>query len=551
MVTKTIGKVTATENKPTTYNSIRFWLTENEEIKIFDVVRVQHIKGSFTYAIVRDLQYITDSAGHLANYVSSDFGDISAPPYNKRLGATIAEAEVLYNSSEIEMPIRDGSVVETADDEGVRKALGLIGFKKPIPAGYISMSYGAEVPIEFESNYLLGPEGAHLNIAGISGLATKTSFAMFLLNSIQQRMGKDVSMILFNVKGNDLLSIDIPSKSELSDHQKAEWKKCGLEPIPFKNVKYLYPYSRKRESSFFSSTAAKPDFLTKQHEEDRAFNYFYDVENMLDKMSLLLGDVDDPNSTFESIFEEISSMDVKSWESFRDEIKNRSHSGKRSGNSSNVQVSSWRKFYRFIMTRTKNYIFDQLSVIKDPPRRQIVVSDAIRKLRPGEILVVDIEPLPDYLQCLVVGDIVSTVRNIKLGEDESLSPDDLGRVVIFADELNKYAPKTDTSGRSLTNILLEVTERGRSLGIILFGAEQFRSGIHDRILGNCSTNVYGRTSPVEMSKCPDYRYFPDSHKASITRLEQGSLLLQHAVFKTHLIKVKFPYPCYYKEDTSK
>jgi hypothetical protein len=260
METKTIGKVTATESKPTTYNSIRFWLTEDEEIKIFDVVRVQHIKNSFTYAIVRDLQYITDSAGHLANYISSDFGDISAPPYNKRLGTTIAEAEVLYNSSEIEMPIRDGAIVETADNDGVRKALGLIGFKHPIPAGYISMSYGAEVPIEFESNYLLGPEGAHLNIAGISGLATKTSFAMFLLNSIQQRMGENVSMVLFNVKGNDLLSIDVPGKSDLSQLQKDEWNKCGLEPVPFKNVKYLYPYSKKKESSFFSSTAAKPDF---------------------------------------------------------------------------------------------------------------------------------------------------------------------------------------------------------------------------------------------------------------------------------------------------
>lgn len=84
--------------------------------------------------------------------------------------------------------------------------------------------------------------------------------------------------------------------------------------------------------------------------------------------------------------------------------------------------------------------------------------------------------------------------------------------------------------------------------IILFGAEQFRSAVHDRILGNCSTNVYGRTSPVEMSKCPDYRYFPDAQKATITRLEKGSLLLQHAIFKTHLIKVHFPFPCYYKED---
>jgi sugar phosphate isomerase/epimerase len=112
------------------------------------------------------------------------------------------------------------------------------------------------------------------------------------------------------------------------------------------------------------------------------------------------------------------------------------------------------------------------------------------------------------------------------------------------DELNKYAPKGSENARTLTRDLLEITERGRSLGVILFGAEQFRSGVHDRVLGNCSTNVYGRTSPIEISKCPDYHYFPPTHKSAIARLPKGSLLLQHAVFKTPLIKVHFPFPAY-------
>jgi DNA helicase HerA-like ATPase len=160
--------------------------------------------------------------------------------------------------------------------------------------------------------------------------------------------------------------------------------------------------------------------------------------------------------------------------------------------------------------------------------------------------VIDIEPLPDYLQYLVFGDVVDTIYKIKLGEEEAIDINDFGKVVIFADELNKYAPKASDSRRTLTANLLEITERGRSLGTILFGAEQFRSGVHDRVLGNCSTNVFGRTSPVEIEKCPDYRYFPGSYKSSIIRLPQGSLLLQHAVFKTSLIKVQFPYPSYFQ-----
>lgn len=551
MDTKVIGKITATENKPTTYNTIRFWLAENEDIRIFDVIRVRHIRNSYTYAIVRDLQFITDSAGHLANFVSSDFGDVGATPINTRLGTTIAEAEVLYNSANIEMPVRDGASVETADAEGVRKALGLLGFKNPIPAGYISMSYGLEVPIEFEAKYLVGPEGAHLNIAGISGLATKTSYAMFLLNAIQQRMGEKASMILLNVKGSDLLAIDESPKKALSATEVDEWKRCGLDPKPFRNVKYLYPFSQKRASAFYSNTSLAnrgADILAKQHTANRAFNYFYDVETMKEKMALLLADVDDPTNTLEQICDQIRAIQVSSWDAFKAEIQRRTRPGQQTG--SPIAAGSWRKFCRFLQTRTSNPVFVEPSLTNAAEKKQKLVTDAVRDLRPGEVLVVDIEPLPDYLQCLVVGDIVSTVRNIKLGEDDKVEPSDLGTVVIFADELNKYAPKTDTGGRSLTNVLLEVTERGRSLGIVMFGAEQFRSAVHDRILGNCSTNAYGRTSPVEMAKCPDYRYFPDSHKSSITRLEQGSLLLQHAVFKTHLIKVRFPFPCYYKEDVA-
>ena len=122
MSSNAIGKITATENKPTTYNMIRFWIADEKEIRLFDVVRVKHIQDSYTYAIVKDLQYLTDSAGHLANFISSDFGNLEASPINKRLGTTIAEAEVLYNTKDIEMPVRDGAIVETADnDVGFRK----------------------------------------------------------------------------------------------------------------------------------------------------------------------------------------------------------------------------------------------------------------------------------------------------------------------------------------------------------------------------------------------------------------------------------------------
>ena len=278
MQDKAIGKVTATEKNPTSCSSVRFWVHTDVVIRPFDIVRIPHLQGSLSYAIVKDLEYITDSAGHLANYVSSDFGDVDSEPHNARMGTTIAEAEILHNSKDIEMPIRDRARVEWADADGIRIALGLGSLRNPIPAGYICSSNGTEVPVEFEGHYLLGPEGAHLNIAGISGLATKTTYAMFLMNSIQQRLGDGVSMIVFNVKGTDLLAIDEPCLQSLTEQEQEEWNKCGLRPIPFTNVTYLYPYG-KRPDRGYSQSFVDSERLKRQQAGNRAWNYFYDVES--------------------------------------------------------------------------------------------------------------------------------------------------------------------------------------------------------------------------------------------------------------------------------
>jgi len=553
---KCIGKVTATENKPTTCTSVHFWLSPDVIIRPFDIVRIEHICGSggeksYSYAIVRDLSYITDSAGHLANYVSSDFGDISARPMNERLGTTIAEADVLSNSQNIEMPIRDGAIVEWAGPDEIRSALGVEKLQKPIPGGYIQTSNREEIPIDFEARYLVGPEAAHMNISGISGMASKTSYAMFLLSALQQRMKEEVSIILFNVKGPDLLAID-QANTLLTDVHKAEWQKCGLEPGPLESVTYLYPYA-KRPDRFFTSSHAPADVVQDQIQQNRAFNYYYDVDTFKggeegnetdvgrDKMSLLFSDIDDPQSTMESCIQELGEIQAETWENLREEIHAKTEKGQ--PGRKEISVQSWRKFSRLIRTRTTHDIFSSRYMGEE--RRQKLIVDAIKDLRPGNILVVDIAPLPDYLQCLVFGDVIRTVFDAKLDLYESIKREDLGRVVIFADELNKYAPAASGSrDRTLTRWLLEITERGRQLGVVLFGAEQFRSGIHFRVLGNCNTDVYGRTNPVELSKAADYKLFSQSNKATVTRLNQGQMLLQHSVFNTPLIKVRFPYPAY-------
>lgn len=124
--------------------------------------------------------------------------------------------------------------------------------------------------------------------------------------------------------------------------------------------------------------------------------------------------------------------------------------------------------------------------------------------------------------------------------EEGVNPP--SRIVIFIDELNKYASKETPKNSPILRQVLDVAERGRSLGVVLFAAEQFRSAIHDRITGNCSTHAYGRTNSIEATKS-DYKSIPPVYKTMMTRLKQGEYIIQNPVFRS-LLSIKFPKPIY-------
>ena len=110
------------------------------------------------------------------------------------------------------------------------------------------------------------------------------------------------------------------------------------------------------------------------------------------------------------------------------------------------------------------------------------------------------------------------------------------------DELNKYGSKDASKNSPILRQILDVAERGRSLGIILFGAEQFLSNIHPRISGNCATFAFGRTNVIETTT-RDFSAFPSTYKNILTRLEQGEYVIQNPIFRS-LLKIYFPKPIY-------
>ena len=79
MEPKLIGRVIATEKKPTSVDTFAFWTDSKLILNPFDIVRVDHVNGSRSYGVIEDISHITDASSFLTNYISSDFGGAFAP----------------------------------------------------------------------------------------------------------------------------------------------------------------------------------------------------------------------------------------------------------------------------------------------------------------------------------------------------------------------------------------------------------------------------------------------------------------------------------------
>jgi hypothetical protein len=150
------------------------------------------------------------------------------------------------------------------------------------------------------------------------------------------------------------------------------------------------------------------------------------------------------------------------------------------------------------------------------------------------VYVVDVARVEEDAQDLVFARVVSRLR-------EHLERRDLGvdHVVVFVDELNKYAP-ADGPDTYVRKMLLDIAERGRYLGLVLFGAQQFRSQVHRRVVGNAGTSVFGRMDGEELAT-PGYQGLSPAVKARLATLDKGQLLVRHPHFAQPVF-VRFPRP---------
>src|SRR5262249_10462101 len=162
------------------------------------------------------------------------------------------------------------------------------------------------------------------------------------------------------------------------------------------------------------------------------------------------------------------------------------------------------------------------------PNHGISTSDA-------QVTVVDLHNLHDRAQRFVVG---VTLQRAFEDRERRGSPRPLTFVVL--DELNKYAPREGSS--PIKEIVLDLAERGRSLGMILIGAQQTASEVERRVIADSALRVAGRLAPAEASR-PEYGFLPEPHRRRAAIAKPGTMFVSQPQIPLPLV-VEFPFPAW-------
>jgi len=538
-----IGRVVATELKPSTPHQFHFWTARECPIGIGAIVRVVE-DGRTVYGVVTDGFAYSDLQTPLHAVLGSD-GDpaaASAEP-TRRTEIRLYTAAVLRQIPEEPLqPVPLGSVW-LATDADVALALRMDAYltgERPtgIPVGLYAAG-GLEAPVYLDCDFLLGPEAAHLNITGVSGLATKTSAVEFLLGSIFQTFPAhkgSVAALCFNVKGPDLCFLDQPAS--LSGEDLRLYARLGLRAEPFGDVRYYAPFKAdgvnlntlRTHEALAANTEPLvwglrevldfAEVLLNRDDIDAKADAFIDFlaervvgreyqDDMLRGRPFQVQSFADLEEFFRSIFEfmEVLGKGAEVWKTHHI-----------------ATIRKVRNRLSNISTRSKGLVTDD-GTANDLPWGHF--SDR-------GVYVVDVAGLDPLAQDLVFARIVSKLR-------EHLERRDLGvdHVVVFVDELNKYAP-AEGYETYVRKMLLDLSERGRYLGLVLFSAQQFRSQVQRRVVGNAGTGVFGRMDMDELAT-PAYATISPATKIKLATLPKGELMVRHPHF-TQPIFVKFPRP---------
>jgi DNA helicase HerA-like ATPase len=395
-------------------------------------------------------------------------------------------------------------------------------------------------PIWVDLDFFDGRKGGHISISGVSGVATKTSFALAFLRSLTAhpevlgQAASNVRVLVFNVKQEDLLWLDKPNRG-LNEEARLQWARMGIAAEPFPSVSFWAPPR--------SSVGLVPD-TDSRSEGVSAFSWTPREFIEMGLLRFLFAETGDFRNQLTFVEERV-----------RSQLQRLSE-----------PVDGRDGFVR-IGTRLVASLADLVQVVEehvDPEdgepdqswtgRVQGGTAQAfMRRLRAAEhrigkliradgnrvdrmaeaVTVVDLHKLHDFAQRFVVGALLDEVFAGKERTGQRLPLQ-----VILLDELNKYAPREGHS--PIKDTLIDIAQRGRSLGIILIGAQQTASRVAPEVVENASIRVSGRLDAAEAERA-EYGWMLPSTRMRARLFKPGTMVVFQPGIPAPLV-FTFPYP---------
>jgi uncharacterized protein len=562
-----IGRVVTSEESPATAHEFFFWTAETEAAQNLDIGHIvaAESEDATAVAVLDDPRRYSDLQSFLDDFYAYD-GDPSLEALSERVEILVFRARVLATKHRDERkkskrPVRTGPVF-FATNAAIEFALGTEEFSgHSIPMllhenGNEKNGSPQRTPLYVDEEYLLGPEAGHLNITGMSGLSTKTSHALFTIASTFQTVeDKKVAALMFNVKGADLLFLDKPVEvsaeddPELAERYKRAgqrglppedremYESLGIEIEPFENLRIFAPLTfggDPQASTVYPADIPAKNLNTRRRawgEDSCVYPIVWDLEDVLPHAGRIF-DPTDYDDKFKGFVEYLRAGQVRTMRRFHAEIDEafayfeESESSYWNGHHQ-ATVAKVRNRFGVLPSKCGGLLVDGEVEYGDLP--QVDGSFEDREMR-----VVDISQLSGVPQDLVVTKVINSVW--EMAEQNRLGVD---KLIIFVDELNKYAPSGSRTS-SLKDTLVDIAARGRHLHLTLFGAQQFRSRVDDEVVGNAATSLYGRIGDEELTNS-SYRSFSGTTREELLQLEKGRLLLRHAHYAVPIFGT-FPRP---------
>ncbi len=552
-----VGRVLGTEHTST--QEFRVVLDDENYLQLDDLVlvRTEVPKAGEvrTYGVVTESEGIYEGA----SFESDTFriAEEGILPAEKVRSARVAVTRV---DPELWVAPDPGGVVFRASGEERDKALYVDEMGRPLPVG-IGRD---EQPVYADLDFFDGRKGGHMSISGISGVATKTSFALFFLRMLTGRpeiVGEgaaNLRVLVFNVKGEDLLWLDKPNRF-LDDEASATWRRLGVDPVPFPSVSIWAPPRRQSGDVVVPDTGGRQEgvdafaWTPREFIDEGLLRFLFtdaaDARNQLSfveervRVQLRRWAVDvagQPGAVVlrepppggwpateqatpspgERVIFGLSDL-VDALEEFLEPVDGEEPDRAWSGRTQGGTISAFMRRLYAASHRLGH-------LIRAGASRRIDRAAA-------QVTVVGIQSLHDLGQRFVVGALLQETF-----EEKEQTGQRLPLSVIVLDELNKYAPREGHS--PLKEMLIDIAQRGRSLGVLLVGAQQTASRVAPEVLENAALRVAGRLDAAEAERS-EYGWMLPSTRARARLLKPGTMVVSQPAIPVPLV-LTFPFPAW-------